>query len=103
MRGKYSIDKSQSLVVITWESNVQFDDIRDHQNRLLADPDFSTTFDHLVDATRIIHVELSADEVRIVASRPIFSRESRRAIVATQPHIFGLGRMMQVYHERLGQ
>jgi hypothetical protein len=61
------------------------------------------TFDQLVDTTRISRIELSAEEVRIVAGRPIFSRDSLRAIIATQAHIFGLGRMMQVYHESLAQ
>jgi hypothetical protein len=28
--------------------------------------------------------------------------ESRRAFVATEPHIFGLGRMMEIYHEGPG-
>jgi hypothetical protein len=35
------------------------------------------------------------------AKRRIFSPESRRAFVATEPHIFGLGRMMEIYREGL--
>jgi hypothetical protein len=47
-------------------------------------------------------LDISAQEARILAERRIFSRESRRAFVATKPHIFGLGRMMEIYYERLG-
>jgi hypothetical protein len=101
MSVKYAIDKSQRLIVSVAEGDVGFDDIRDHQNRLVADPDFDRTFDQLLDATRVARFELSADQARILASRPIVSGNSRRAIVANQPHIFGLGRMMEVYHESL--
>ena len=100
---EYSIDKSQRLVVSVVEGVVGFDDIRGHQNRLLADPDFDPTFDQLIDGTRATRFELSADQARTVAGRPIFSRDSLRALVATQPHVFGLGRMVEVYHEDLGQ
>ena len=100
---KYSIDKSQRLIVTVVEGVVRFGDIRDHQNRLLADPDFDATFDQLLDGTRVTRCELSTDQVRTLATRQILSRDSLRAFVATQPHVFGLGRMMEVYHEDLGQ
>jgi hypothetical protein len=34
--------------------------------------------------------------------RRIFSPESRRAVVVTEPHVFGLSRMMEIYHEDEG-
>ena len=79
-----------------------FDDVRDHQDRLLVDPDFDASFDQLIDTTPVTEFDISADEARILASRRIVSPESRRAFVATKPHIFGLGRMMEIYHENLG-
>src|SRR5262245_749497 len=103
MSVRYSIDKSQGLVVSVGEGAVRFDEVRDHQNRLLADPDFDPTFDQLVDGTLVTRVDASTDELRILASRPVFSRDSRRALVFTQPHVFGLGRMIQVFHENLGR
>ena len=78
-----------------------FDDIRGHQDRLLANPDFDPSFDQLIDATAATNLEISEDEARALANRRIFSPKSRRAIVATEPYIFGLGRMMEIYHERL--
>jgi hypothetical protein len=79
-----------------------FDDIMDHQDRLLADPDFDASFDQLIDTTATVKFDISADEAKILASRRILSSGSRRAFVATKPHIFGLGRMMGIYHEDLG-
>jgi hypothetical protein len=97
----YVIDKQIRLISTVTEGCVGFDDIRNHQDRLLADPDFDATFDQLIDATRATKFNLSADEARLLAVRRILTPESRRAFVATEPHIFGLGRMMEIYHEGL--
>ena len=78
-----------------------FDDVRGHQDRLLADPDFDPSFDQLIDGTAATKFEISADEARTLAKRRILSPKSRRAFVATEPHIFGLGRMMEIYREGL--
>jgi len=103
LKVRYSIDKQRRLIVTTAEGFVTFHDARDHQDRLLADPDFDVSFDQLIDTTAVTKVDISASEVRILAERRIVSPESRRAFVATKPHIFGLGRMMEVYHEPLGE
>jgi hypothetical protein len=102
LKVRYSIDKHQRLIVTTAEGCVTFDDARGHQDRLLVDPDFDPSFDQLIDTTHVTNIDISADEVRILASRRILSSESRRAFVATRPHIFGLGRMMEIFHEDLG-
>jgi hypothetical protein len=95
----YSIDKQRRLIRTAAEGLVKFDDVRGHQDRLLADPDFDTSFDQLIDATAVTKFEISADEARILANRSILSSKSRRAFVATKPHIFGLGRMMEAYRD----
>jgi hypothetical protein len=103
MSVRYSIDKSQRLIISVAEGAVRFDDCLNHQNRLVGDSDFDPTFDQLIDVTRVASFELSAHQARSLASCPIVSAASRRALVASQPHIFGLGRMMEVYHESLAQ
>lgn len=102
LKVKSSIDKHRRLIVTIAEGRVTFDDVRGHQDRLLADPDFDASFDQLIDATTTTSFDISADEARILATRRIVSPESRRAFIATKPHIFGLGRMMEIYHENLG-
>lgn len=42
---------------------------------------------------------MSGDQARMLARRQIFSPESRRAFVATNPGIFGVGRMWEIYTE----
>src|SRR4051794_25030937 len=94
----YLIDKERRLIVTVTDGCVTFDDVRDHQDRLLADPDFDASFNQLIDTTRATKFDISAPEARTLALRPIVSPESRRALVATVPHIYGLGRMMAIYH-----
>jgi hypothetical protein len=101
MNVRYVIDKRRRLISTIAEGCVVFGDIRDHQDRLLADADFDPSFDQLIDTVPATKFHLSADEARILAERRIVSPASRRAFVAVKPHIFGLGRMMEVYHEGL--
>jgi len=98
----YVVNREKRLISTIAEGCVAFGDIRDHQDRLLADPDFDLTFDQLIDTTPAKEFDLSAEEARILACRRIVSPESRRAFVAIKPHIFGLGLMMEIYHEGLG-
>ena len=102
MKVRSSIDKQRRLITTTVEGSIIFDDLKGHQDRLFADPDFDVSFDQLIDTTAAAKIDLSADEARILAERRIVSPVARRAIVAIKPHIFGLGRMMQIYHEPLG-
>ena len=93
------IDKQRQLIRTFAEGRVTFDDVKEHQDRLLADPDFDASFDQLIDTTTVSKFEISADEARVLATRRIFSLDSRRAFVATEPHVFGLARMMEIYRE----
>jgi hypothetical protein len=99
---RYAIDKQQRLVLTNAEGCVTFDDVRGHQDRLLADPEFDASFDQLIDTTLTTKLEVSTDQARILAERRIVSPESRRAMVATKPAIFGVGRMMEVFHQNVG-
>jgi hypothetical protein len=98
---QYSIDKQRRLVLTNAEGCVTFDDVRRHQDRLLADPEFDASFDQLIDMTLTTKLDISGDQAQILADRRIVSPESRRAFVAAKPHIFGIGRMMEAYHRNL--
>ena len=90
------------MILTTAEGGVTFDDIKGHQDRLLADPDFDENFDQLIDTTAVTKIDLSVRDAKVLAERRIVSPESRRAVVAIEPHIFGLGRMMEIYHQPFG-
>jgi hypothetical protein len=78
---------------------VTFAEIRAHQNALLGDPAFLPEFNQLIDLTAATDLDISSHEARLVAQRKLFSPRSRRALVASQPAIFGVGRMLQAYNE----
>jgi len=98
----YVIEKERRLISTIGDGRIRFKDVRDHQDRLLADPDFDASFDQLIDTIPVVEFDLSEDEAITLARRRIVSPESRRAFVAVKPHIVGLGHMMKVYHEDEG-
>ena len=100
-RVNYLIDRPQRLIVTVAVGVVGYIDILDHQDRLLADPDFNETFDQIINTIPCTQFDLSEQEALRLAQRRIVGPRSKRAFVAIQPHIYGLGRMMVVYHERL--
>lgn len=94
---RYVIDRERRLVVSTAWDRVTFADAKGHQDELYADPAFDRDFNQLIDATAVTHIDASAEEIRIIAARSIFSNTSRRAIAASEPLVFGVGRMLQAH------
>ena len=90
----YVIDKEKRLVISTAWGSVTFAEVMNHQDQLRSDPAFDPNFDQLVDATAVTAVDASTDEVKRAASRRIFSSTARRAYVATDPAVFGVGRLL---------
>jgi hypothetical protein len=95
------IDKERRLILTVGEGCVTASEVRNHQDRLLRDPNFDAAFNQLIDVTRATRFDMSTDEAKEIALRPIVSTKSKRAFVAIRPDIYGLGRLMQVYHEGL--
>jgi hypothetical protein len=99
----YVIDKERRLVITTGEGRVTFDEARDHQNRLLNDPNFDLSFNQLIDLTAVTHFDLSTSDAIAIARRSVFAKTSRRALVASDPLIFGMLRLAEAYHEGLAE
>ena len=68
---------------------------------MLADPERDPQFNQLIDMTAVQTLVLSVEEAKLLASAVILDPESRRAVVATEKSIFGMFRLMQVYHESI--
>jgi hypothetical protein len=96
---RYSIDKELKLVISTALDIVTFADVLAHQDGLLNDPDFNPQFNQFLDATRATALDISIDQAKSVARRPLFASTSRRAWVASNPTIFGMGRLIAAYNE----
>lgn len=81
------------------EGRVTFDDMRANQDRLLNDPDFDPEFNQLSDATLATDTDLSADNVRTLFKRRVFSTTARRAVIAPSEFAYGMARMLETYVE----
>jgi len=103
MAASYKIDKERRLVMSTGSGVLTLADLLAHQEKLLADPDFSPDFSQLWDLTNITEVELTSKDVHRLAQRSIFSPDSRRAILVSRDLVFGLARMFEIYRDILGE
>jgi hypothetical protein len=99
----YVIDKERRLVTTTASGHLTFAEARDHQSRLLNNQDFDATFNQIIDVTAVTTFDLSTNDIITIARRSVFSKTSRRALVASDPVMFGMARMMEAYHGELAQ
>lgn len=96
---RYVIDKELQLVISTASDAVTFAEILAHQDGLLNDPDFNPQFNQFLDATKVTVLDISIDQAKTAARRPLFASTSRRAWVASNPALFGMGRLIAAYNE----
>jgi hypothetical protein len=75
----------------------------EHMDRLVGHPEFDPKFRQLFDFREVIEVDLTGDEIRILAKRNIFQAPSRRAFVVRSKLHFGLARMFEIYREVAGE
>jgi len=76
-----------------------FDDMLANLDRIASDPDFDPEFNQLSDASLATDTDLSAENIRRLYQRPVFSATSRRAVIAPTNFAYGMARMIQVYVE----
>jgi len=96
------IYKNQRLVVTIEEGFVAFADMWANHDRLLGEPEFDSTFNQLSDASLATGTDLTAEKVRTLFNRKVFSDTSRRAVVAPTEFTYGMARMLQTYVELSG-
>jgi hypothetical protein len=51
----------------------------------VTDPDFDPGFNPIVDFREVTFIDISGGETRTLARNPLFSPESKRAVVAPTP------------------
>jgi len=102
MPWKYVIDRPRRLIVRTGWDRLTFSEARTHNEQMESDPDFDPDFKQLIDLTAVTAFEVSTTEAKTLASGASFSARSRRALVASSPEVFGMGRLMETYHEMAG-
>jgi hypothetical protein len=99
---RYTIYKDRRLVVTMASEIFTYAEGMAHEDQLYRDPNFDPTYAHLIDATGVTGTALTSSELAALARRTKFSPQSRRALVATSPVLFGLGRMFEAYLQLSG-
>jgi len=93
----YSIDPAQGLVLNIGTGVLTDADMRETQQRMIADADFRSTYSQLFDLTDVTDVRLTSPYLREMADATAFAPGSRRALVVTQTLLYGLSRMFQAF------
>ena len=95
----YAVYKERRLVVSIGIGLVTWVEIKARQDQTKTDPNFDPEFDQIVDLRLVTGFEMSPEQTRSLARRRIFSSNSKRAFVATNASVFGVGRMWESYTE----
>jgi len=103
MPASYKIDKKNRWVHTVHWGVLSHADIVSIVDRGLKDPDFDPTFGEIADFTEVTQVDVSAEDIRELAQKNIFSPHSRRAIVVPNDLIFGLARMYEILRDLQGE
>jgi len=103
MPSSYVIDKERKLVITTAWGDCNADDVLEFRKQVLKDRDFDPSFSQLADFTGVTKVDVSPDEVRMLATKSPFSTQSRRALVADNQVIFGLSKMFGILRNLRGE
>jgi hypothetical protein len=99
----YQIDKARRLIISTAVGFLTGAEILAHQQQLQRDPDFNPDCSQIFDCTGVTGNSLSADDIKAIATKTIFSARSRRAVVVATDDQFGLARMFEILREGQGE
>jgi hypothetical protein len=103
MPASHKIDKERNLVMSYALGVLNMEVILQHRSGLLADPEFDPSFSQLLDLTQVTKFDLTADDLRKLASQDLFSPKSRRAFLVPVDVGFGFSRMYEIISETAGQ
>ena len=93
MKASYVIDSEARIIFSQWSGVVTQDETVAEMKRLLADKNFSPFYDRLYDVREVTQVQMTKDGLMAIAVLdPIYPSE-RRAVVTSNPAVFGMGRM----------
>jgi len=95
----YHIDASRKLVISKATGILTAADMFVHQARLRSDPMFRPEYSQLADFTEVTEVQVTAEDIRGLATGSPFRARARRALVVPRPVLFGLARMFQAITE----
>jgi hypothetical protein len=99
----FKINKERQLVISTLSGVFTLEDGFAHQERLLKDPNFVSTFSQLLDCTQVTQIAMGVDDIRRLAQRSIFSNNARRSILVHGDLAHGFARTFMAIRESFGE
>ena len=97
----FHIDASQRRVEAVANGPLLGEEIIALQREVAESPGFDLDFDLLFDFTAVTEVQVSADQIRVIADQTPFGAKTRRAYVTKNPAAYGLSRMFDIFlHDR---
>ena len=102
-RVRFAIHVDQQIVFSYAQEDFAYADGLDHIQRLEKDPRFQPQYRQIIDLREVTDPRLSTDEVRPLERHNVFSKDSRRALVAPADISFGLARIFDTIRELRGE
>jgi hypothetical protein len=103
MPADFYIDAERHIVFSKATGVLGRSEALDHMDRLERNPDFRSDFNQLFDFRSVTAVQLSHEEIKVLATRTIFHPSSRRAFVVARDFDFGIGRVFGTYRDLAGE
>lgn len=94
-----TIIAAERLVLTRSSGVVTYEEVLAHQDGLLANPDFNPYYDQLGIHEDTEVISATAEQAEILGRRRLFSSTSFRAIAAGRDNVYGMFRMMGIYHD----
>jgi hypothetical protein len=96
----FEIKPSLRTIFSTFHGVATEDDLISEAIELSKHADFNPAFSHIVDFSAATSTTLTPEFLRSFAQeKSLFNRDAKQVVVAPQPHIFGLARMVQMLRE----
>ena len=102
MAFSFRIDTKHSIVLFKATEILSTNDVLTCVEKVVADPEFRSEFDHLVDLRQVTDFEASSEDVKTRATRNHDDKRlnaSRIAIVTSSDLVFGMSRMYAILME----
>src|SRR3954469_10863488 len=100
---RIKVDPQKAVVISRFDGILDRPTARAHMDQLLGDPTFRSEFFQLIDFRSVTRVDLTAEDVRALADREVFSPHSRRAFLVATDIQFGLSRLFGTHRNILGE
>ena len=102
MPSSYFIDPVRRLVIISADGVMLGSELLAEQRHLASEPLFERDFSQLFDLTQVTEARVTAEDVRAMAAATAFGPKARRALIVSEPLVYGLSRMFQLLLDERG-